>query len=319
LSTVWKKYYIPIPDPSKLKIEKGMFYVSAGAENGNGYSFWIDEVKFENLGTIGQGQASILNSKNVTQNFFVGVSTTISGLSSSFNLPNGVNQPVVVGPTYFDFVSSDKAVATVDSNGKVVAVGTGTAVITALFNGVICAGSLTVNCTGTYVNSPVPTLPASKVISIFSNSYTNVPVNYYNGYWQPWQTTVSNDFTVNGDDVLNYTIFNFVGIEFSSPTVNATTMTNVHLDVFFPGPIAPNRELRVIIVDFGADGVFNGGDDTRHSTTFKAPTLVTQKWISINIPFSSMPNLKSRKNLAQIILEGGDGSTLFVDNVYFNN
>jgi hypothetical protein len=118
---------------------------------------------------------------------------------------------------------------------------------------------------------------------------------------------------------LNYTIFNFVGIEFSSPSVNATTMTNVHLDVFFPGPIAPNRELRVIIVDFGADGVFNGGDDTRHSTTFKAPTLVTQKWISINIPFSSMPNLKSRKNLAQIILEGGDGSTLFVDNVYFNN
>jgi hypothetical protein len=318
LSTVWKKYYIPIPDPSKLKTEKGMFYISAGPENNNGYSFWVDEVKFEKLGTIGQGQASILNGKNPIQNSYIGVSTTIEGLTCTFSLPNSVNQPVVLSPTYYNFVSSNNAVATVDTNGKVTAVGAGTAVITALFNGVKCAGSLTVNCSGAYIPAPVPTLPAANVISIFSNKYTNVPVNYYNGYWQPWQTTVSNDFTVNGDDVLNYTIFNFVGIEFSSPAVNATTMTNVHLDVFFPGPIAPNRELRVLIVDFGADGVYSGGDDTRHSTTFMAPTLVSQKWVSINIPFSSMPNLKSRAHLAQIILEGGDGSTLFVDNIYFN-
>ncbi|MFN7332047.1 MAG: glycosyl hydrolase family 16, partial [Flavobacterium sp.] len=34
LSTVWKKYIIPIPDPSKLKMEKGMFYFSEGPENG---------------------------------------------------------------------------------------------------------------------------------------------------------------------------------------------------------------------------------------------------------------------------------------------
>lgn len=30
----WKKYIIPIPDPSKLKAEKGMFYYSAGPING---------------------------------------------------------------------------------------------------------------------------------------------------------------------------------------------------------------------------------------------------------------------------------------------
>ena len=79
-------------------------------------------------------------------------------------------------------------------------------------------------------------------------------MNYYNGYWQPWQTTTSNDFTVQGNNVLNYTNFNFVGIEFSSPTVNATNMTHLHIDAYIPGVIAPGRQLRVKVVDFGANG-----------------------------------------------------------------
>lgn len=44
ISTTWRKYIIPIPDPSKLKIEKGMFYYAEGPENGQGYSFWIDDL-----------------------------------------------------------------------------------------------------------------------------------------------------------------------------------------------------------------------------------------------------------------------------------
>jgi hypothetical protein len=32
-----------------------------------------------------------------------------------------------------------------------------------------------------------------------------------------------------------------------------------------------------------------------------------------------MPNLASRSRLAQIILEGGDNSILYVDNIYFHN
>ena len=94
-------------------------------------------------------------------------------------------------------------------------------------------------------------------------------------------------------------------------------MTHIHLDVYIPGPVAPARELRVLVVDFGANGIFQGGDDTRHSTTFREPKLVSGQWISIDIPFSAMPTLGGRANLAQIILEGGDGSSLYVDNIYF--
>jgi hypothetical protein len=59
ISTVWTKYIIPIPDPSRLTFEKGMFWYAEGPENGNGYSFWIDELKYEKLGTVAQPRPSI--------------------------------------------------------------------------------------------------------------------------------------------------------------------------------------------------------------------------------------------------------------------
>jgi hypothetical protein len=321
VGTNWQKVIIPIPDASKLVKERGMFRYSAGSEgtNGFGYTFWIDDLKFEKLGTIAPGQASIMNGNNVSQTTFVGVSSSVQNVRVTFNLPSGVNQAVAVSPAFMDFTSSNPSVASVDSSGVVTSNSAGTAVITASFKGATALGSLTINCSGVFVSAPIPTRNQANVISIFSDTYNNVPVNYYNGYWQPWQTTVSNDFSVQGDNILNYTIFNFVGIEFSNPTVNATSMTHVHLDAFIPGPIAPGRQLRVIVVDFGANGVFGGGDDTRHSTTFTAPFLVSQNWMSIDIPFSAMPGLLSRSKLAQLILEGGDGSVIYVDNIYFYN
>jgi hypothetical protein len=324
LGTAWAKYIIPIPNASKLLQEKGMFRYAAGSQgtNGAGYTFWIDELKFEKLGTILPLQASIMNGNDIIRSTFVGVTSSITGAIATFNMPNGMNQSVNISPAFLNFTSSNPAVARVNDAGVVTPIAAGTAVITATFNGQQATGSLTINCTGTYVNAPTPTLSPANVISIFSDHYTNVPVNYYNGYWQPWQTTESNNFSVLGDNVLNYTNFNFVGIEFSSPTVNATNMTHIHLDAFIPGPIAPGRQLRVLVVDFGANGVFGGGDDTRHSTTFTATTptaVVSQNWISIEIPFSSMTTLASRSHLAQIILEGGDNSILYVDNIYFHN
>jgi len=321
VGTNWSKVIIPIPNASKLVKERGMFSYAAGTQNtgGSGYVFWIDDLKFEKLGTISQGQASIMNGTNANETTFVGVNSSVQNINVTFNLPNGINQPVKVSPGYMDFNSSNPSVATVDSSGVITSLSSGSTVITATFNGVNALGSLTINCLGTFVPAPTPTVNPANVISIFSDTYTNVPVNYYNGYWQPWQTTVSNDFIVQGNKILSYSIFNFVGIEFSSPTVNATSMTRFHLDAFIPGPIAPGRQLRVIVVDFGANGTFGGGDDTRHSTTFTAPFLVSQNWMSIDIPFSAMPGLASRTNLAQIILEGGDGSVIRVDNIYFYN
>lgn len=320
VGTAWTKYIIPIPDASKLVKERGMFRYAAGTQgtNGRGYSIWIDELKFEKLGTILPLQASIMNGTNVTRTTFVGVQTPITGVITTFNMPNGMNQSVAISPAFLNFTSSNPTVASVNDAGVVTPLAAGTAVITATFNNQPATGSLTINCAGSFTNAPRPTLNPANVISIFSDAYTNIPVTYYNGYWAPWQTTQSNDFSVLGDNVLNYTNFNFVGIEFSNPTVNATSMTHLHLDVYIPGPISPGRRLELRLTDFGPNGVY-GVDDSQSLPYVVSNNLVSQSWMSFEIPLSQQTGLNSRSQLAQIILLGGDNSSLYVDNIYFHN
>jgi hypothetical protein len=319
ISTVWKKYIIPIPDASKLKMERGMLYISEGPENGEGYSFWIDEVKFEKLGTINPQQPQIFNGQDLVESSFVGVTSNVDGLVCAFNMPNGINQGVNVTPAYFDFSSSNTDVATVNEQGVVTTIGTGTAVITAKIGGVDALGSLTINSAGTYIHAPEPIHDAANVISIYTEKYPNVPVNYYNGYWQPWQTTQSADFTVNGDNVLNYTNFNFVGIEFSNPSVNASGMSHLHVDLFIPGAIPAGSNFQVELFDLGADNAFGGGNDMSFTVTAPAAAIVSQQWISLNLPLASFTGLPSREHLAQIIFKGTGITNFYADNIYFYN
>ncbi len=317
VNTNWKKFIIPIPDPSKLKMERGMFFYSEGPENERGYTFWIDEVKFEKLGTIAHPQHAILNGEDLVESSFAGVSKAIDGLISIYNLPDGTNRAVNVTPAYFKFKSSDESVATVDDFGKVMIIGSDTAVITATMGGIAADGSLTIQSMGAYLNAPVPTHDPANVISLFSDAYTNVPVDYYNGYWQPWQTTLSADFEVNGDHVLNYTNFNFVGIQFSSPTINATQMTHLRVDMYIPNPINAGTVFKIQLVDFGANGAPGGGDDTSFTLTFNSAALISQDWKSFDIPLSSFTGLSSRAHLGQIIFEGTNLPNFYADNIYF--
>ena len=319
VNTNWKKVYIPIPDAAKLISEKGMFFISEGPENDRGYTFWIDDLKFENLGTIGKPMSSIFNGEEKTINSFVGVSSTVDHIAATINLPNGVNQPVNATPYYFTFTSSAPAVATVSETGVISTVGAGTTKITASLGNVVGKGSLTVNSAGAYLPSPVPTHDPSKVISIFSDQYTDVPVDYYNGYYAPYQTTQSADFTVNNDHVLNYTNFIFVGIQFSKPTIDATAMSHFKMDIYLPQTIQPGANFSVQLLDWGGDGVYGGGDDTSATKIYTASNLQGQKWITIDIPFSSLSSLASRKHLGQIILAGTNVEAFYADNIYLYN
>jgi hypothetical protein len=312
ISTSWKKYIIPIPDPSKLTAERGMFFYSVGPVDGIGYSFWIDELKFENLGTIAHPQFGILNGQNQVETAFVGVSKTIGGLTSSFNMPTGVNQEINIAPAYFNFESSNPSVASVDAAGHIMVTGgPGDATITASVGDKTVDGSLTVQSQGQFQHAPTPTHPAENVISLFSNTFTNAPVNYYNGYWEPYQTTGSADFEVDGDNVLQYTDFNFVGIEFSSPTIDASAMTHLHFDIFIPNVLTSNAQISIEVVDFGAD---ISGTVTRTITPAQS-----QQWVSFDIPFSSLGGLSTRTNLAQIIFVDVNNkiSNFYADNIYF--
>ncbi len=330
IGTIWTKYIIPIPDASKLLQEKGMFRYAAGTQEtgGFGYTLWIDELKFEKLGTIGQLSPKILNGNSESITSVIGGSTTLSGFNATFNLPSGQNITVNSAPAYFDFTSSATSVATVNETGTVSVVGSGNAAITATLAGINAVGVLNVESIGAFVSAPTPTENANQVISIFSDAYTNQPVDFLTSNYQPFQTTTSSHFEVNGDNVLNYLNYNFVGIEFNQnvPTINAALMSTMHFDIFVPGSFPTGSTIRLKLRNLGADGVvnndFNGnpiGDDTQISYTVAAPNLVSGNWISVDFNITGLTN---RSQLGQIVLDSTTGvapSAFFVDNIYFYN
>ena len=321
----WKKYIIPIPDPTRLTEEKGMFFYSFGPIEGKGYTVWIDEVKFESLGTLGQPFFEIFNGENDTTSSFTGVNTNVTGLGSTYNLADGTDRSVNATASYFEFSSSDESVATVDELGNITVGVQGSAVITASVGVVAAVGSLTIESQGAFTRAPVPTQDPADVISIFSNAYDNEPVDFYNGFYAPYQTTTSNDFEVNGDNVLNYENFNFVGIEFNQnvPTIDGSEMNNFKVDIYLPNAVPPNSAFTANLRDFGADDNFGGGDDTTVSFTVNAgsnPALVSGQWISIDIDISAMA---SKSNLGQIVFDsdagpGLQGASIYVDNIYLH-
>ncbi|MBU1368253.1 MAG: glycosyl hydrolase family 16 [Bacteroidetes bacterium] len=314
VNTNWKKYIIPVPDPSRLTAERGMFFYSEGPENEKGYTFWIDEVKFENLGTIAHPQFTILNGESQTDISFIGVTKNISDLRAYYNLPTGVNQEIMLATSYYSFQSSDVNIATVSDEGVVTVVGgPGEAEITATVSGVAAEGKLTIESIGDFVLAPIPDKDPADVISLFSDAYDNVPVNYYNGYWEPYQTTLSADFEVNGDHILHYTDFNFVGIEFSSPTIDASQMSHIHLDIYLPNALPGDAQLQFELVNEGTEG------SALYSRTI--PMEQAQQWISLDIAFADFSGLNDRSKLMQLIFvnENGNMSSFYADNIFFYN
>jgi hypothetical protein len=320
LSTAWTKIIIPIPDATKLIQERGMFRYAAGTQEtgGLGYTIWIDELKFEKLGTIAHPKPAIKNGVDISVQTFIGSSVVVDGLTQTFNMPNGADLTTIVSPRYFTFTSSNPSVATVDELGNVAVIGGGTTVITGKLGGKDAIGSLTLNSLGVFTPAPTPTRDPANVISIFSDAYTNIPVEYYNGYWAPFQTTQGQaDININGDNIIKYTQFNFVGIQFSQPTVNASQMTHIHVDVQIQNATGTGNSFKLALNDFGANGTFGGGDDTGFNLTITNPNLPNGSWVSFDIPLSNFTGLTNRAHLAQVVFENNSGITeLLVDNIY---
>jgi len=316
----WKKVYIPIPDPAKLTAEKGLFYYSTGPENGRGYTFWIDEVRFEQVPDLGIVTGAILSGQDrVVGNAETNDRIQIDGFEARVNLPSGVNQTVGVSPHYFTFTSSNAGVASVNEKGLVQVNDAGTATVKALLAGEDAVGSLQITSTGTPVGptsaAPNPTQDPSNVVSLYSNAYTNVPVDTWNTRWQ-FSTAEEFFIQVAGNDVIRYRNLNFVGIEFKTPPVNASAMRFFHMDLWTPDATNLPNNFKILLVDFGANGVFGGGDDSQHEITVTSPTLVSNNWVSIDVPLSSFSGLASTANLAQLVLSGSLPN-VYIDNVYF--
>lgn len=321
LSTKWKKYYIPIPDPSKLVQERGMFIFSAGTQNTNGigYTFWIDELRFEKLGTVAQPRPSILGGQDQTAQGNVGISLPITGLAHTMNLPNGEDVTVEAAPGYFDFETSNPFVASVGENGVVSIDGLGevdpntgmadnTATITASIAGVEAAGSMTIEA----VNI--------EVISIFSDLYANVAVDNYNGFYlDGFQTTLGGAAVEDGNNIIDYTVMNFVAIEFYGregsgvQPVDASGMTHLHIDIRVNENVDASDFFRIELYNN-----FTLGNVVSGSYNITGNELQSNEWVQFDIPLSSFPGLTSKDALgAFIFVTDGTIANVSLDNIFF--
>lgn len=309
LTTSWTKYTIPVPLVGTLRAERGMFFFAEGPEAGAGYTLWFDDILWENVDTISNPRPTMAPR---TVSTFVGSVLQVQDTRTTFDV-GGVDQTIDHDPAYFTFVSSDPSVARPEAIGIRVVAG-GMANITATLGSVPVNGTVTLNVAPVPPTpATTPSVPAADVIALYSNAYPQVPVDTWSASWDVADVA---DVKIGSDDAKAYTNLLYAGIEFTSNTIDATAMTHFHVDAW----AASGAILRIKLVDFGADGVFGGGDDREHELAFNggtSPRFATNAWSSLEIPLSSFTGLTTRAHIAQLILSGDPG-TVFIDNVYFH-
>ena len=162
--------------------------------------------------------------------------------------------------------------------------------------------------------APAPGDAAADVISLYSDAYDDVTVDTWSA---DWDVATVEDVEVAGNATKKYTGFVFAGIEFTSATVNAADMTHFRMDIWTPDETV-NAAFKVKLVDFGANGVWDGGgDDTEHEVTITAADgLASQQWVQLDLALADFTGLGATEHMAQLVISG-DPNTVYVDNVYF--
>lgn len=165
--------------------------------------------------------------------------------------------------------------------------------------------------------APTPTYDATadNVIALYSNAYTTVPVDIFQTSWSVADPLL--DTVIDGNNALKYSNVSFVGIETIANQIDlaGSGATTFRFDYYSDN----GTSLGVKLVDLGADGMFQGGDDVEHRVQFD--NLPQDEWVILEIPISDFTGLTTSSNIAQIIFDGQPNLDLdfYVDNILFHS
>ena len=346
LTGTWTKYIIPIPVPSKLTSNAGLFHLADG-QNKN-YTIWLNDIQYETLGASEVGPPT-LTGTNV--GWEAGTTTVaVNGVYQIPYEPNTVGFALPVLPNagrltnvsfrYFDLASSAPSVATVSAGGLVTGVTAGAANITATLGGLAVPGQQAITVSGTAAAGPAvpaaaPTVLPADAISLFSSTFTGTAADK-SANVDTWFTSWScngniscslADYTIPGTThvVKKYVIHNFFGVELigtaGANQIDIATpgMTNFHMDVWSPD----GSQVTIKLIDAGADKVVGTADDSVKITLGGHPFSPQSQWVSVDLDIAAMSVQLAGwngKNIAQIVVAldvPTTGGTLYVDNVYF--
>jgi hypothetical protein len=301
----WNSYDIPLTNFTGVSMNDIHQLKFDGQTGVNPSNIYLDNIYFWKNPAAAGSDATLSDLKvdGTTVTGFTG-----SVLSYTVELPNGTTTVPTVTAT-----TNDAAASFVVHNAAALP-GTTTVVVTAENGTTSITYSVVFSLAPAVptVGAVSPTTPSDYVISLFSNEYSNVPIDTWSAVWD--QADVA-DYSISGNATKKYTNLTYAGIEFTSSPINAADMTRFHMDVWTPDNTDSPSVFKVKLVDFGANGVWSGGDDVEHELTFGPDVMNTASWVAIDVPLSDFTNLTTRGHLAQMIISGSP-RTLYVDNVY---
>ncbi len=147
------------------------------------------------------------------------------------------------------------------------------------------------------VLAPAPTEPAANVISVYSDTYTNITGVNINPNWG--QATVTTEIVILGEKVIKMAGLNYQGIDFAGNAQNVSGKTKLHVDIY--SVVA--TDIKIFVISSGKE----------NSVTVTTEAGV---WKSFDILLSeyTVPDLTK---VIQFKFEATGTPTIFVDNIYF--
>gem|GEM_PF-956715 len=279
-------------------------------------SFDIDLAQYTNIDMTNVGQFKLQSTPfgNTTvyfDNIYFWHSANVPTLTN-FSIPSKVmgNAPFTITPPSsnstgtFSYTSSNTSIATVSGN-TITIVGVGTCNITATQDATLSFSSASKTTTFTVdyappaTAAPVPTKSSLNVLSVFSDSYTNISGTDFFPNWG--QTTVVSTYTIGGNAAKKYSNFNYEGTQFAS-LVDASSMNYLHLDIWTPNCTAFDAYL------------INTTNGVEQKVTVN-PTA--SGWNSFDIALSQYTNIDLTKIGQFKFVSTPSGSTVYLDNLYF--
>lgn len=158
-----------------------------------------------------------------------------------------------------------------------------------------------------------PARNATDVISLFSNAYTNIPIDAWSA---PWDDSNISDLQVAGNDTKKITFTNFIGIDFSGAGhhIDASTFTHFHMDIWTDTADLVGKVFNLKFSQWGGtSGEVSALELPLNTGT--TPALVSGQWLSIDVPLSSWSNNTNRNDIAQFVITSNLGVVYF-DNLY---
>ena len=144
-----------------------------------------------------------------------------------------------------------------------------------------------------------PSLDAADVMSVFSDSYTDVAGTDFNPNWG--QSTQVSTEDLGGNSVLKYASLNYQGTAFAS-ALDVSGYTSIHLDYWTSDSTALNFFL------------ISSGEGKEKAKALDVSSL--GEWKSVDIALTDFSDVVDLADVIQFKVDGN--GTVFFDNIYFD-